>query len=168
MSCTIYLVRHAIAGPAETGMSDADRTLTVEGQRKMVRVVRGLKRLGIEPDVVLTSPLKRADETARLLVGGLAPGADCQTLPRLAPGNSPVDVASALHAYGGKRHVMLVGHEPDLGHLASHLLAGSATLAALPFKKGGVAAIRVGALPPHSGGVLLWFLTPKQLRLIGR
>jgi phosphohistidine phosphatase SixA len=62
--------------------------------------------------------------------------------------------------------VMLVGHEPSISELASFLLTGSPDGAYLPFKKGAVAAIEVGSLPPRSPGKLLWFLAPKQLRAL--
>ena len=62
---------------------------------------------------------------------------------------------------------MLVGHQPDLGRLASHLLTRSSRLAPLPFKKGAVAAIHVDTIPPRVPGVLMWFMTPKQLRTVG-
>ena len=168
MNCVIYLVRHGIAAPAAAGMSDADRPLTPAGERKVVRIARGLKRLGVEPDAVVSSPLPRAADTARLLMAGLAPGVEVELDSVLSPGSAASAAMQVMTAYRGARQLMLVGHEPGMGELASQLLTGSATLASLPFKKGGVAAIRVGALPPRAPGMLLWLLTPKQLRLIGR
>jgi len=168
MSCVLLLVRHAIAGPAPAGMSDADRTLTRDGARKMRQVALGLKRLGVVPDAILSSPLRRAEETAAVLVSVLTPDLPVEIYPRLAPGHDAADVLKGLHPYRAARVLMLVGHEPDLGQLASHLLTGSSGLAPLPFKKGGVAAFQAASLPPRSAGTLLWFMTPKQLRAIGR
>lgn len=167
MPCTLYLVRHGIAGPATDGMSDSDRTLTPEGDRKMRRVALGLKRLGVAPEVILSSPLRRAEETATVVAAVLAPARGVALYPSLAPGHGAGDVLAALRPYRAARQLMLVGHQPDLGALASHLLTGSSALLPLAFKKGGVAAIAVGALPPRTAGVLLWFLTPGQLRAIG-
>lgn len=167
MSCLIYLVRHGIAGPAVAGMSDADRRLTPDGERKMGRIAAGLKQLGVLPDVVLSSPLRRAEETAAVITSVLAPKADVEIYSLLAPGHEAADVAKGLRAYRNAREAVLVGHQPDLGLLASFLLTGSAHLVPLPFKKGGVAAIRVAALPPRAAGTLMWFMTPKQLRAIG-
>lgn len=168
MSCTIYLVRHGIAAAAMAGEVDAERALTTEGQRKVARIARGLKRLGVRPDLVLSSPLLRAEETARLLVAGTAPSLSVELFEELAPGGSPSQVLTGLAAYRGRRGIMLVGHEPSMGYLAAQLLTGTTTLAALPFKKGAVAAFRLSSLPPSSPAALLWFLTPRQLRLIGR
>jgi phosphohistidine phosphatase len=168
MSSLLYLVRHGIAeADAATG-SDADRCLTAVGARKMRRAALGLQRLGVVPDAVLASPLRRAEQTAAILVEVLAPSLAVEIYPPLAPGQTAEDVLRGLGAHRGAHHVMLVGHQPDLGRLASHLLTGSATITALPFKKGGVAAIHVASLPPRAAGFLAWFMTPKQLRAVGR
>jgi len=168
MSCTLYLVRHGIAGDAPPGMSDADRELTAAGQRKLARAARGLKRLGVAPDCIVSSPLKRAEQTASLLAAALAPGHEVEMEEVLAPGHAAADVVRGLGRYRGARAVLLVGHEPNMGELASQLLAGSASLASVPFRKGAVAAFRVSSLPPRADAQLLWFLTAKLLRLIGR
>ena len=167
MSCTIYLVRHGVAALPAAEMQDSDRALTAAGTRKMTRVAIGLRRLGLAPDVVLSSPLRRAQETAALLATTLAPDIAVEIYQPLAPGTAAADLVRSLRPYRAARHLMLVGHQPDLGELASHLLTGSAGLAPLPFKKGAVAAIEVASLPPRANGVLQWFLAPKQLRAIG-
>lgn len=167
MSCTIYLVRHGVAALPSADTQDSDRALTAAGTRKMTRVAIGLRRLGVVPDVVLSSPLRRAQETAALLATTLAPDLAVEICQPLAPGTAPADLVRSLRPYRAARHLMLVGHQPDLGELASHLLTGSAGLAPLPFKKGAVAAIEVASLPPRANGVLRWFLAPKQLRAIG-
>lgn len=163
----LYIVRHGIAEP-KGGIADADRRLTEVGVRRFRRAALGLKRLGIVPDVILSSPLIRAEQTAQLLVAVLAPELAVEIYPPLAPGNQISEVLAGLRAYRRARHIMLVGHQPDLGELASHLLTGSASVVSLPFKKGGVAAIEVTALPPHNAGNLEWFMAPRQLRAIAR
>ncbi len=147
-------------------MNDADRALTAEGMRKTTRVAIGLQTLGVEPDLVLSSPLRRAEETARLVADVLTPNAGVELYPPLAGGFSAEDVVKGLRPHRQVRELLLVGHQPDLGDLASYLLTGSANLAPLPFKKAGVAAITLGSVPPRSTGLLEWFLTPGQLRAI--
>lgn len=168
MSCVLYLVRHAIAEELATGRSDDDRRLTPEGIRKIRAVALGLKRLGVRPDAILSSPLRRAHETATLLAEVLAPDLAAELCPMLAPAGGPAAVLTGLRAHRRSRHLLLVGHQPDLGELASQLLTGSPARAPLPFKKGGVAAIEVASLPPRGVGTLQWFLTPKQLRAVGQ
>jgi phosphohistidine phosphatase len=167
MSCTLYLVRHGIAAVPSADALDADRALTAEGTRKITRVASGLQRLGVEPDVILSSPLRRARETAALLANALAPQHSVEVYEALAPGGAPADVLRGLRVYRSAHHLVLVGHQPDLGELASQLLAGSPGRVCLPFKKGAVAAIDVSSLPPRASAALRWFLTPKQLRAIG-
>ena len=168
MSCTIYLVRHGIAAPASATVSDADRPLTAAGERKMRRAAAGLKRLGVAPDVILSSPLRRAEETAAAIAAVLAPDCAGQTYAGLAPGHASTVTVHGLRDYRGARQLVLVGHEPSIGHLASFLLTGSPDLLALEFRKGSVAAMQVGGLPPRAPAVLSWFLSAKQLRAIGR
>lgn len=163
---TLYLVRHAIAEDAGRGTRDADRALTPRGIARMRCAARGLKRLGIEFDAILSSPLRRAAETAALLADALAPDLTVETYEALAPGYGPAETARGLRRHRGARHLILVGHEPHLGELASYLLTRGEELP-LPFKKGAVAAILMASLPPTANGRLLWFLTPKQFRLLG-
>lgn len=167
MAC-LYLVRHGIAAPASAKTSDADRSLTEEGTRKTTSVAHGLRTLSVKPDVILSSPLRRAQETAEILASVLTPKVSVGIHPSLAFGHAPQDVLRSLRPHSGAGQLMLVGHQPDMGELASFLLTGSANIASLPFKKAATAAITVASLPPRSSGVLEWFLTPSQLRLIGR
>ncbi|MBI1815647.1 MAG: phosphohistidine phosphatase SixA [Deltaproteobacteria bacterium] len=168
MNRYLYLVRHGIAETESATRHDADRCLTEAGSQRMRRAAAGLKRLGVIPDAVLTSPLRRAEQTALILVETLAPHLQLETMVPLAPGHEPKDVLRGLGAYRHARAVMLVGHEPSLGQFASHLLTGSAAILSLEFKKGAVIAIAVATLPPHAAGTLEWFLTPKQLRAVAR
>ena len=167
MSCLLYLVRHAIAEPrGET--PDAERRLTVQGARRMRRAALGLKRLGLVPDLILSSPLRRAEETAGILLPILSPDVSIEIYEPLAPGCPVPQVISGLQKYRRAHRLVLVGHQPALGELASQLLSSSSTLVPLPFKKGGAAAIEVSALPPRAAGILKWFLTAKHLRLLAR
>lgn len=166
MSLIIYLMRHGIAAEPSPGMSDTDRALTPEGARKTARVADGLQKLGVQPDAILTSPLRRAEETARLVAEALAAKAPVELYPPLGGGFAAAAVMKGLRAHRGARELLLVGHQPDLGELASYLLTGATNTVPLPFRKAGVAAITIGSLPPRAAGVLEWFLTPAQLRAI--
>jgi phosphohistidine phosphatase len=166
MSVLLYLMRHGIAAEPSPGSNDAERALTPEGVRKTARVAVGLQAIGAKPDLILSSPLLRAEETARLVADVLAPRKAVELYPPLAGGFSAADVMRGLRPHRGVRELLLVGHQPDLGDLASHLLTGSTSLVPLPFKKAGVAAIALGAIPPRAPGILEWFLTPGQLRAI--
>jgi len=167
MSCTLYLVRHAIAEEQADSGRDGDRRLTRDGIAKMERAALGLKRLGVAPDAIWSSPLARAWETAEIVRAALAPSLKSVVYPPLTSGGNRGALIAGLAAAAGAEQLMLVGHEPDLGELASQLLTGAPDSVALAFKKGGAAAIELARLPPDSRGVLAWFLTPKQLRWLG-
>src|SRR5262245_48363021 len=137
MSTILYLLRHGIAADATATMADADRPLTAAGARKMQEIARSLQRVGFRPDIVLTSPLRRAQETAAVLAAGLDPSLTVELYDLLAPGHGAAEALAGLRPYRGKQRVVLVGHQPDMGELASFLITGSASRAPLPFKKGG-------------------------------
>ena len=160
----IYLIRHGIAEErGEAWPDDARRPLTDEGMARMRRVVRGLVRLGVTIEVLLTSPLVRARQTADIVATGLDPRPHIATLDSLAPGANVASVFTDLEKHAKRASVGLVGHEPSIGELMSRLLASKRAFA---FKKGGVCRIDVDALPPAAPGELRWFLPPKVLRNI--
>lgn len=167
MTCTVYLVRHAIAERVSANGQDADRQLTPEGFAKLRKAAHGLAWLGVVPDELRCSPFQRTQQTAALLGAVLAPKLSIKPCHELAPGHSPDEVMAALLPNPSSQTVMLVGHEPDLSRLASYILTGSPDVVPMPFKKGSVAAIEVPSLAPRSLGRLAWFATPKQLRALG-
>ena len=162
----LYLVRHAIA--AERGSEwpdDAKRPLTERGINRFKEVVKGLRRLDITVDEVFTSPLVRARQTAELLASGLEGKAPVKVLDALAPGHTATSVMTQLARAAKRRRVALVGHEPDLGELAAHLIGASR---ALPLKKGGICRIDVGSLTSKRAASLIWFLPPHVVRHVKR
>ena len=164
--CELYLVRHAIAADrGEEWPDDTKRPLTETGINRFNEAVEGLAWLEIQIDEIFTSPLVRARQTATLLAQGLANKAAVKTLEALAPGHSPRGVMNELSKSAKRRRIALVGHEPDLGELAAHLIGSSR---ALPFKKGGVCHIAVQGLTSRRPGELVWFLPPKVLRRLPR
>ena len=164
VTCTLYLVRHAIAEDrGDKWPDDSKRPLTEKGIAKMREIVRGLSRLDPEIEVVLTSPFVRARQTAELLVEGLKPKPALDVLSALVPGEAPARVAEALRPYAGKKAIALVGHEPALGELGAWLIGANAPVV---FKKGGIGQIDVASLPPERYGQLVWLATPKMLRAL--
>ncbi len=161
----LFLVRHGKAEAAAPDQRDEDRVLSREGRESVLLAGIGLRRLGVHFDVILSSPLRRALETARLL--GAEKAEEVLSWQELAPGLEPRELLASLTAVRDRERVALVGHEPDMGRLASHLLLGGEQRLQMPFRAGAVAAIEVDQLPPRAPGVLRWFVTPEQLVLIG-
>lgn len=164
MSVTLYLMRHGIAEEPSRGVADADRALTDEGIRKTRRVAEGLRAVDLRLDAIISSPLRRAQETARIAGEVLAPDCTIELSDLLAGGTSADAIAKGLRAPRKAEHVLLVGHQPGLGELASYLLTGSAQRAPLPFRKAAVVVIEVDGLPPRTTGLLHWFAPPALLR----
>lgn len=159
----LLLVRHAIAVPAGTpDIPDDERPLTKRGRKRFRKAARGLARIVPPPDLLLTSPLPRALETAEIAAGawgGVIPTPE----PLLAAGQA-ADLIAALAARDAEDVVALVGHEPGISKLLAHLLGGTAEC--LPFKKGGAALLAME--PAESGRAhLVWFLPPRLLRKLG-
>lgn len=162
---SLYLVRHGIASRrGDAWPDDTKRPLTSTGIAKMRNVVQGLRVINVTIDLVLTSPLVRAKQTAELLVQGLKPTPALACLAALAPGVSPLEVAQALGSFRKHRRIALVGHEPGIGELAGWLVGSRSPL---PFKKGAVCRIDVAALPPSGEGRLTWLAPPRLLKRLG-
>jgi phosphohistidine phosphatase len=158
----IFLVRHAIA--AERGpewSDDSKRPLTHKGVARMRQVVGGLRALGVRLDLIGTSPLVRARQTADVLVAGLKPTPELSLVSAMAPGHPPAELAAALKTMTVAHGLALVGHEPGLGELAAWMV-GART--ALPFKKGGVCLVELPSLARPRDGTLIWMATPRMLR----
>jgi phosphohistidine phosphatase len=143
---------------------DLDRPLTREGIRKMVQAARGMKALGLSFDLILTSPLARARETAQIVAAGLRPRAPLKPLPALAPDGDPSAVALATSSLPEVRRLLLVGHEPALSRLAGFLVLGRDLGFPHEFKKGGMCRIDFAGAVRPGAGKLMYLLPPKVLR----
>jgi len=165
----IYLFRHGPAGTrdVERWPDDALRPLSSRGAERTEQAARGLARLERAATVVLSSPLTRAIQSAKLLRGALELEAPIEQLPALAPGGSYRAILERLARLDANAVVFLVGHEPDLGKLAGVLLFG-APASSLSLKKAGACAIVFeGPLKPGAAH-LRAFLAPSILRRIAR
>ncbi|HEY2152607.1 MAG TPA: phosphohistidine phosphatase SixA [Vicinamibacterales bacterium] len=158
----LYVIRHGLAEErSEAWPDDNKRPLTPDGVSRMRRAVRGLARLGVTIDIVLTSPLVRARQTAEIVAGGLEPRPSLSNIDSLAPDGSYAAIVADLEKHGRRQRIALVGHEPSIGELAARLIGSRH---ALEFKKGAICRIDLDELPPVSPGDLRWMLTPKILR----
>lgn len=162
----LYLIRHAIAEErGDKWPDDAKRPLTLEGTARMRKAAKGLVRLGVKFDVVLTSPLVRARQTAEIVAGVFDARPPIAVAESLAPSGTYAGVLSDLEKHSRRRRIGMVGHEPNIGELAARL-AGSRH--PLEFKKGGACRIDIDSLPPGHPGTLRFFLSPAILRLLAK
>jgi phosphohistidine phosphatase len=161
----LCIMRHgAAAARGEAAyFDDAKRPLTAAGKEKMHEIAAGLKKAGFEADWIVSSPLVRAEETAKIVATALTPHTPMETSETLSPGAAPEALLAFLAKHRDRRHILVVGHEPDLSHLAARLI-GSGRNANLAFKKGGCCLISFREFPPKAPGQLVWWLTPRILR----
>jgi phosphohistidine phosphatase len=131
----------------------------------MVVASRGLRRQHGNIDTLLTSPLLRAQQTAKILADNY-PGATLLECEALAPGCGRAKLIRALNQTG-VTSLAVVGHEPGLSRLITALVCGDEG-DGFVLKKGGAALLRFTDQIALGEGSLQWLLTPKQLRLLGR
>jgi phosphohistidine phosphatase len=160
----LYIVRHAIA--AERGTpgyeDDSQRPLTDTGIKKMKKITRGLEKLGVKPDVILTSPYVRARDTAKILADRFDMIDRIYFSENLIPPGNFEALVFEIHEKYDLANVALVGHEPMLSSLISWLTSGAAD-ARIRLKKGGVAYLSSDSLYQDGRATLEWLLTPAIL-----
>ena len=160
----LYVIRHGLAEErGDAYPDDAKRPLTDEGMSRMRKAARGLARIGVTMDIILTSPLVRARQTAEIVAAGLDPRPSIVNVDSLAPDGSYAAVIADLEKHSRKTRIALVGHEPTIGELAARLIGSRH---AIEFKKGAVCCIDLETVPPAGPGALRWLLTPKILRAL--
>jgi phosphohistidine phosphatase len=161
----LLLIRHAIAVPSGTpGVEDDERPLTSRGRKRFRKAARGLARVMDRPDVLLTSPLPRAAESAEIAArafGKVEPRHE-----RALAGGGPEAIINVLRRQPPEATVAVVGHEPTLSELLARLL-GSHRAERLAFKKGGAALVDLPT-DGRSAGRLIWFLRPRILRSLAQ
>lgn len=116
----IYLVRHGDAVPEEDAGSDRDRWLSAKGREGARILGRLLREQRVEPDVILSSPLPRAVQTAELLAQSLDYIGVVTSLRCLEPSAHPRVASSEIMARGAS--VLVVSHEPAISSLGAYLL----------------------------------------------
>lgn len=160
----IYLVRH---GAAHTKEDDPERHLNKDGLEQCRFSGGALRQLDIKFDLVISSPKVRARQTAEIIAEEVGyPKDEIKVTETLEPTAYPKDTISYLNSFTDKNRIMLAGHLPLLGNLASKLLSKDSQIS-FYFEAGAVCQINVDQPFSHTGN-FRWFLTPEQLRLIAQ
>ncbi|MGH7519929.1 MAG: SixA phosphatase family protein [Gemmatimonadales bacterium] len=162
----LLVVRHAIAEERETWAprDDSLRPLTEEGKKKMKEAAKALRSLVPRLDVLATSPLTRAAQTAEI-IAKVYGKAEPVSVDALAPGQRPPALASWLRTQAVEKTVAIVGHEPGLGAAASWFAAGTER-SFLDLGKGGACLLDLGERIEAGAAMLVWALRPSQLRAL--
>lgn len=154
----IYLLRHGIAEEG-VGVRDPERALTAEGKRKLRDVLKVAGAADMKPSLIISSPYKRAQESAKIAVEILGYSGEVLKCNVLTPDSNPEDVWQEIRVHKNEDSVLLVGHEPLFSSLTGYLL-GSIDLQ-VDFKKGMVVRIDCDRFGSEPRGILRWALTPK-------
>ncbi|MBD2251093.1 phosphohistidine phosphatase SixA [Nostoc parmelioides] len=162
----LYLIRHGIAEEQKTGIKDEERELTKEGKQKTEKVAHRLLELGRQFDLIVTSPLMRARQTAEIF---LACGLSCQleASNHLAPNGNIfnwLDYWLKPKNFPENAQIAIVGHEPCLSNWAEILLWGEAK-DSLVLKKAGMIGLKLPEIGSPVGRSQMFWLTPPRYLL---
>jgi phosphohistidine phosphatase len=155
----LYLFRHGIAEESHAGGSDAARELTDEGRKKTAAIAKMAGSSGVAPSLIVSSPYKRAIETADIAADQLKYRGTIVQSDALVPHSDPQAVWDTIRDHRDETAILLAGHEPLLSHVAAFLL-GAPSLR-LEMKKSCMIRIDVDSLRGAPHGVLRWMITPK-------
>jgi len=154
----IYLLRHGIAENSAHGKPDSDRALTGEGQEKLRRVLARAHAAGVAPSLILSSPYRRAVETAEIAAEVLQYKDKVVKTPALVPDAAPFDTWEEIRKRPSEHAILLASHEPLMSTLAAFLLSSPAL--SVDMKKGALLRVDCDRFGPEPKGVLKWMLTP--------
>jgi phosphohistidine phosphatase len=157
----LYIIRHAIAVDEGTSdyESDSERPLTDKGRKKMRQIAKGLRNLGIEFDLILSSPYVRARETAEILADVFKMKKKIVFSDNLIPLGNPELLITEVNEKYSVDSMAVVGHEPHLSGLVGLLVAENAKID-VTLKKGGVCYLSADDLHLEHRATLEWLLTP--------
>ncbi len=159
----LYFLRHASAGePVSSPKKDEKRALDDIGVEQCGYVGRALAALDVQVDLIISSPLKRAAQTASLVGNELSYEGKLVFEDGLRPTASFADFRKMLDKYARHDAIMVVGHNPSLSEFLGRSISRSGCEAAIDLKKGAVARAEMN----RNSGSLTWCLTPKILRTL--
>jgi phosphohistidine phosphatase len=162
----LYLIRHAEAVALGGAIiRDADRPLTERGIEDSRYVGKALGRLDPGITIVLTSPLRRARQTAENIAAALKGHVVPRATERLAPGFRAKALLEELRTVGDAPAVVMIGHQPDLSMAIGHLIDGQSHVS-IAMPPGSVARIRMSGASQSAEAHLQWLLTPELLRSV--
>jgi phosphohistidine phosphatase len=159
----IHFLRHASAGESLVNpKKDEKRALDKEGIEQCGYVGRALAAMEVQVDAIISSPLKRATQTASLVGNEMGYEGKLQLDAGLRPGATFADFRKLLEKYAKLESIMVVGHNPNLSQFLGTSISESGCEASIDLKKGAVARVEMR----RSSGTLNWCLTPKTLRTL--
>jgi phosphohistidine phosphatase len=159
----LYFLRHASAGQQlSSAKKDEKRGLDKDGIEQCGYIGRALAALGVQVDIILSSPLKRSSQTAALVGNEMGHEGKLSLEAALRPDASFAEFQKMLAKYARQDSVMVVGHNPNLRDFLGRVISDSGCEATIELKKGAVAKVEMR----RSTGSLSWCITPRILRTL--
>ena len=158
----LYMMRHANAGVRRDNPAlDAKRALIKEGKDQCILIARMLNTMRVQVDVIVSSPLKRALQTAQLVGTEMGYEAKVEVSAALAPEGDFAAFQKLLEKYADREGILIVGHNPNLFKFLGRLITGNGG-AGIRMRKGAVARVDMAKHPP----LLQWLIDPRMARWI--
>jgi len=162
----LYLMRHANAGvPRDNPVLDDKRGIIKEGKQQCLMMGRMLAAAGVQIDVIVSSPLKRAKQTAQFVATEVGCEAPVLVSKALSPDGEWAAFQELISQYSDREGVLLVGHNPNMSQFLGRLLTGNGPgsgASSVRMRKAGVARVDIGRRPAQ----LQWLLDPRMMRSI--
>jgi phosphohistidine phosphatase len=159
----IYFLRHASAGQQlSSAKKDEKRGLDQDGIEQCGYIGRALAALGVQVDVILSSPLKRSTQTAALVGNEMGHEGKLVLENALRPEASYSDFQKMVQKYARQESILLVGHNPNLREFLGRVIGDRGCEAMVELKKGAVAKVEMR----RNSGSLSWCITPRILRTL--
>ncbi len=159
----LYFLRHASAGQQlSSAKKDVKRGLDKDGIEQCGYIGRALAALGVQVDIIVSSPLKRSAQTAALVGNEKGHEGKLVMENALAPQASFSDFQKMLAKYARQDSILLVGHNPNLSEFLGRVICDSGCEAVVELKKGAVAKVEMR----RNSGSMSWCFTPRILRTL--
>jgi phosphohistidine phosphatase len=159
----LYFLRHASAGQSLiSAKKDEKRGLDKDGIEQCGYIGRALAALGVQVEIIVSSPLKRATQTAALVGNEMGHEGKLVMENALRPQANFADFQKMLEKYSRLESVMVVGHNPNLGEFLGRVICEGGCEAVVELKKGAVAKVEMR----RNSGSLSWCITPRILRAL--
>ena len=170
----LFILRHGCAGNRLSDpMKDTKRQLTVSGKKEVVEIAKSLKKLGVNFNVIISSPLTRAFQTAKIIAKEYNLTEQIEQSEELKPNGSKDSLSNKLSKLNIDSVILIVGHEPYLSSMINDIISKNDTDRNynknnnnIILKKAGVARIKITSTVPKLKGELRWLLTPRILKKI--
>ncbi|HVU28584.1 MAG TPA: phosphohistidine phosphatase SixA [Verrucomicrobiae bacterium] len=164
----LYILRHGLAVERADWdfKDDSQRPLTPKGKKQLKSAARAMRKMELHFDLILSSPFLRVKQTAEIVTKILKLRKQLKFSDALTPdGDAKMLIHQLNKLKPAPKNLLLVGHEPYLSRLISLLASGGENVA-LDFKKGGLGKLEVENLRAGKCAMLVWLLTPKQMKLM--